>query len=151
MFTSLVDVQSGIGFIELEEDGEFTSHQFHVKVWGEQDFEERAPVAMHNTNKRAVPLTWILFDSHLMVDLIVNAKMLVNIRKVWGEDAIRVHCNGGVKIVDRSRDLPGYKTIWYKPTRIANIPLMLRATKKFQVVFDIKGGNFSGWLCQTGK
>ena len=48
----------------------------------------------------------------MKVDLISNSKMLVNIRKVGGEDAIRIHCNSGVKIVDRVSDLPGYGSVW---------------------------------------
>ena len=67
--------------------------------------------------------------------------MLVNIRKVWGEDAIRVHCNSGVNIADRVGDLPGYGTVWYEPTGIAKILSMSRATKKFWVVFNSEGGN----------
>ena len=68
--------------------------------------------------------------------------MLVNIRKVRGKDAIRVQCNSGLNIVDRVGDLPGYGTVWYKLTGIANIFLMSRAMKKFQVVFDSEGRNF---------
>ena len=75
--------------------------------------------------------------------MIANPKMLVNISKVQGKDAIRVHCNIRVKILDRVGDLSGYGTVWYKPTGIANILLMSRATKKFWVVFDSEGGNFS--------
>ena len=63
---------------------------------------------MHNTTGCTLPLTWLLLGSQLTVDLIVNAKMLVNVRKMRGKDSIRVHCNSGVKVVDRVRDLPGY-------------------------------------------
>ena len=56
-----------------------------------------------------------------MVELIATPKMPLNIREVRGEDAIRVHCNSGVKIVDRVGDLTGYGTIWYKTIGIANI------------------------------
>ena len=66
----------------------------------------------HNATGRAVPLSWLVLDSHLTVDLIATPKMLLNIRKVRGEDAIRVHCNRGVKIVDRVGDLPGYRNFW---------------------------------------
>ena len=59
--------------------------------------------------------------------MIANPKMLVNISKVQGKDAIRVHCNIRVKILDRVGDLSGYGTVWYKPTGIANILLMSRA------------------------
>ena len=106
---------------------------------------------MHNNTGREVPLKWILLDIQSTVDLIVNAKMLVNIGTVQGEDAIGVHCNRGVKIVDRVGGLPGYGTVWYEPTGIANILSMLRATKKFRVVFDSEGGNFSGWSSRTEK
>ena len=67
--------------------------------------------------------------------------MLVNIRKVRGEDAIRLHCNSSVKIMGRVGNLPGYGTVWYELTGIANFLLMLRTTNKFRVVFDRKGGN----------
>ena len=37
---------------------------------------------MHNTTGCVVPLTWLLLESQLTMDLIANAKMLVKIRKV---------------------------------------------------------------------
>ena len=97
---------------------------------------------MHNTTGRAVPLTWLLLNSQSKVDLISNEKNLVNIRRVRGEDAIRVHCNSGANIVDRFGDIPGYGTVWCEPTGIANILSMSKATKKIQVVFDSEGGIF---------
>ena len=142
MFTSFVDVQSGLDFSELLEDDEFTWHQFHVEGWGARDFEGHAPAAMHNATGRAVPLTWILLDSQSMVDLIANPKILVNIRNLRGEDTIRVHCNSRIKIVDRSGDLPGYRNVWYKLTGISNILSMSRVKRKYQVVFDSEGGKF---------
>ena len=78
-----------------------------------------------------MPLTWLLLDSQYMVDLIANTRILLNIRKVWSKDAIRVNCNSGFKVVDRVSDLPSYGTVWYEPTGIANIISMLMATKKF--------------------
>ena len=65
--------------------------------------------------------------------------MLLNIRKVRRKDAIRVHCNSAVNVVDRVGDLPGYGTVWYEPIGIANILSMSRATKKLLVIFDIEG------------
>ena len=106
---------------------------------------------MHKSAWRAVALTWLLLYSHLMVDLIPNPKMLLNIRKVRSEDAIRMHCNSGVNSVDRVGDLPGYGTVWYEPTGIANILYMSRATKKFRVVFDSEGENFSVLSSRTGR
>ena len=68
-------------------------------------------MAMHNNTRRALHLTWLLLDSQLTVDLIANPKMLINIRKMRGKDAIQEHCNSGAKIMDRVSDLPGYGTI----------------------------------------
>ena len=141
MFTSSGDEPSETDFSEFGEDDEFTWHQFHIKGWGAQDFEGHAPVVMHNDTGRVVPLTWIFLDCQSTVDLITNPRMLLNIRKVWREDAIRVHCNSGFKVMDRIGDLPGYGTVWYEPIGIANILAMSRATKKFRVIFDSEGGN----------
>ena len=58
-------------------------------------------VVMHNDTGRAVPLTWLLLDSQSTVDLIAKQKMLLNIRRVLIENAICVHCNSGVKVMDR--------------------------------------------------
>ena len=142
MFTSSGEGPLGIDFIELVEDDEFTWHQSHVEGWGARDFEGHATVVMNNDTGRAVPLTWILLDSQSMVDLIANSRILLNIRRVRSKDAIRVHCNSGVKVVDRIGKLPGYETFWYELTRIANILSMLKATKKFRVIFDSEGRNF---------
>ena len=101
-------------------------------------------MAIHNATRQAVPLTWLLLDIQSMVDFIANPKMLLNIRKARSEDAKRVHCNSRVKVVDRDGELSGYGTVWYEPTGIANIISMSRATKKFRVVFDSEGRNFSG-------
>ena len=105
---------------------------------------------MHRAIRQAVTLTWLLLNSQSTVDLIANPKMLLNTRKVQGEDAICVHCNSGVKIVYRVGDLPGYGNVWYKPKGIANIILMLRATKKFWVIFNIEGGNCF-WMVLTDR
>ena len=77
--------------------------------------------------------------------------MVVNIRTVRGKDAIRVHFNSGVNIVDSVDDLPGYGTVWYKPTGVVNILSMARATKKFWVVSDSEDRSFSGWSSWTGE
>ena len=99
-------------------------------------------MALHNSTGRAVPRTSLLLDSQLTIDLISNSKILVNTRKVRGKEVIRGHCNSRVKIVERVSNLPGYGTVWYKPTGISNTLLMLRATKKFWVVFNIEGKIF---------
>ena len=67
---------------------------------------------------------------------------MLNIKKVWSKDTICVHCNSGFKVMDRVGDLPGYRTVYYKPTGIANILSRSGATKKFRVIFNSEGGNF---------
>ena len=109
--------------------------------WGSRDFEGHATVVMHNDTGQAVPLTLLILKIQSTVDLIANPRILLNIRRVRSEDAFRVHCNSEVKVVDRIGELPGYGTVWYEPTGIANILSMLRATKKFRVIFDSEGGN----------
>ena len=126
-------------------------HQFHVKDWGAQDFEYHRPENLHNSTSCAVPLRWILLNSQLTVDLIANDKMLANIRIVQVKYAIRVHYNSGVKVVNIIVYLPGYGAVWYKLTGISNILLVSRVTKKFRVVLDREGGNFSKWSHWKGK
>ena len=126
MFKSSGDEQLGTYFSELGENDEFTWHQSHVEGWGARDFEGHTTVVMHNDTGRAVPLTWLLLDSQSTVDLIANPRMLLNIRRVRSENAIRVHCNSGVKKMDGIGELPGYGTVWFEPTGIANILSILR-------------------------
>ena len=57
MFTSSGEEPLGTDFSELEEDDEFTWHQFHIKGWGVRDFEGHVTVVVHNNTGRAVPLT----------------------------------------------------------------------------------------------
>ena len=151
MFTSSGDKPSGTDFIELREDNNFMWHQFHIEGWVTGDFKEHALVVMHNDNRRAVPLTCLLLDSQLTVDPITKPRMLLNIRKVRSEDAIRVHFNSRFKVVDRVGNLPGYGTVLYEPTGIANILSMSRSTKKFRVIFDSEGGNFQDGPTRQGN
>ena len=85
---------------------------------------------------------WILLDSQSTVDLITNPKILVYIRMVRDKDVIRVHYNSGSKVVNQVGKLPVYVTVWYEPTGIANTLSISRVTRKYQGVFDSKGGNF---------
>ena len=70
-------------------------------------------MVMYNNTGRAVSLTWLLLDSQSTVDLIADPRMLLNIRRMRSEEAIQVHCNSGVKVVERIGELPGYGTVWY--------------------------------------
>ena len=141
IFTPSLDSTSGVYCREMGECNKFTWHQFHVEGWGAREFEGHAPGTIHNKTGRAVPLTWLLLDIQPTVGLIAKKNMLVNIRTVRGKDSISVHCKNNAKIVDRVGDLTSYVTIWYKPTGIANILSMSRATKTIRVVFDSEGRN----------
>ena len=112
------------------------------EVWGAQDFEGHGTVALHNNTSSALLLKWILLNSQRTVDLIANANILVNIWTVRDEDAIRVHFNSRVKLVNQACDLPRYGTVWYKATGIENILSMSRMNRRYQIVFDSKVGKF---------
>ena len=79
------------------------------------------------------------------MDLIANVKILVNIRKVRGKDAIRVNCNSRVDIVDKDDDPPGYRTVWYELTGIANILSMSRSTRNFGLFSKSSAGIVVVW------
>ena len=107
MFTSSGEETLRTDLSELGEDNKFTWHQSQVEGWGARDFEGHATVVMHNNTGQSVPLTWLLLDSQSTMDLISNPRMLLNIRRVQSKDGIRVHCNSGVKVVDRIGELSG--------------------------------------------
>ena len=88
MFTSSVDQTLGADFSEMGEGNDFTWYQLHVKGWVAQDFLVHATVNMHNNTGRAVPLTWILLDSQLTVDLIAKRKKISEHQKNTGR---RIH------------------------------------------------------------
>ena len=85
---------------------------------------------MHNATRRGVTITWVFLNSQLTVYLIANPIMLLNIRKVRSKDAIHVHYNSGVKVVDRVSDLPGYGTVRYEPTGIEKKSFYIEGDKK---------------------
>ena len=101
--------------------------------------------------RRSSDLSCHVGDSQSTVYLTANPRMLLKTRKVRSKDAILMHCNSGVKVLDRVGYLPGYGTVWYEPTGIYNILSMSRVTKKFRVTFDSEGGNFSGWSYRIGR
>ena len=142
MFTYTPSSTPGADFSKIGKGEKFSWHQFHTAVWGARNFEGHVLVALHNSTGQAVPLTWLLLDVQTTVDIITNPGIMVKNWFVPDEDAIYFHCNSGVKAVNQASDPPGYGTEWYEPTGIANILLMSRMTRKYQVVFDSKVGNF---------
>ena len=77
----------------------------------------------HHGNKDAgmVPITWLLLNSQLTLDLISEMSMLTNIRTLNINQAIRMHCNIGTNIVNRVVEMAGYGTVWYETNSIVNI------------------------------
>ena len=114
ILTSSGDEPFGTEYSELVEEDKFTWNQFHVKGLGARDFEGHTTVVMHNDTGQAVALRWLLLDSQSTVELITNSRMLLNTRRMRIEDAIRIHCNIGVEVVDGIGDLLGYDTVWYE-------------------------------------
>ena len=45
--------------------------------------------------------------------------------------------------MNRVGNLPGYGTVWFKPTGITTILSVYRTMKKFRVVFDSESGVFN--------
>ena len=82
---------------------------------------------------------WILLDSQSTVDVFYNVRLLRNIRKV--NRTLDIHCNAGVVSTDMVGYLPGYGTVWYHPTGIANILLLSRSSKIFTIKDDSANGN----------
>ena len=48
-------------------------------------------------------------------------------------------------------DLPGYGTVWYHPTGIANILSLSRAIKIFTITYDSANGNQSRMHKENGE
>jgi Zinc knuckle len=66
-----------------------------------------------------IPDTWILLDNQSTIDVFVNAKLLKNIRV--SNTSMTIHCTAGTVETNLVGELPGYGTVWYHPTGIANI------------------------------
>ena len=79
MFISTQSSSLGEDSSDLDKGDELLWHQLHTKAWRARDFEGNVPVALCNITGREVPLTWILLDSQLIIDIIDNPRMLVNI------------------------------------------------------------------------
>eukprot|EP00934_Nitzschia_sp_Nitz4_P008987 Nitzschia sp. Nitz4//scaffold353_size16344//11151//16190//NITZ4_008865-RA/size16344-processed-gene-0.13-mRNA-1//1//CDS//3329548925//8977//frame0 len=89
-----------------------------------------------------IPKTWILLDSQSTVDLFCNEGLLTNIRE--SNTDMNIHCNAGVRKINKIGDLPGYGPVWYDPQAIANILSLRNVKTKYSVVYDSnKDGSFT--------
>jgi hypothetical protein len=84
--------------------------------------------------------TWILLDSQSTIDVFANRNLLKNIRK--SEKPMIIHCTAGVVQTHLIGTLPGYGTVWYHPTGIANILSLARVREAgYIVTYSSKDGN----------
>ena len=79
---------------------------------------------------------WILLDSESTIDIVSDKRLLINVRKVEKGKEMRCFTNGGYHDSDMIGDLPGYGTVWYNPTSIANILSLARVSKNRRVTMD---------------
>jgi len=57
------------------------------------------------------------------------------------DTAIKIHCNAGISTTNMVGDLPGYGTVWYHESGIANIFSLANVMKNHTVEFNSESGN----------
>ena len=85
-------------------------------------------------DKAGIPDNWILLDSQSTVDVFKNKKLLKNICDA--KEALSLHFNAGIAMVNKIRDQLGYGTVWFYEDGIANILALSNVEKKYQVTYD---------------
>jgi hypothetical protein len=79
-------------------------------------------------------------DSQSTVDVFSNAMLLKDIHE--SESSMKIHCTAGVTATNLVGTLPGYGTVWYHPTGIANILSLARVCKAgYDVSYSSSNGN----------
>ena len=97
-------------------------------------------IALNNGQSNRIPKTWILLDNQSTVDVFHNPDLLERIR-VSTQGHMDIHCNAGVTSTNLVGDLPGYGTVWYHPTGIANILSLNKVKSKYKVTYDSSDEN----------
>jgi hypothetical protein len=75
-----------------------------------------------------------LLDNRSTLSLFWNPNMVKNIRE-W-KSSLELATNTGTKTTKQVADTPGFGTVWYDETAIANIFGLLDLKKKHRITFD---------------
>ena len=116
------------------EDPTQSMFQFLQLGWGKEH-----QVVSLNQPSNPVPDNWILLDNQSTADIFHNRALLQNIRK--STSTMRIHCNAGVASTNLIGDLPGYGTVWFYPSGIANILSLANVMRRYCVTYDSTTGN----------
>jgi hypothetical protein len=93
--------------------------------------------SLHNNGKQWASNTKedsILLDNGSMLSLLGNPKMVTNIRE--SKTTLELATNAGTRTTKKIADVPGYGTVWYDETAIANIFGLSKLKKKHRVTYD---------------
>jgi hypothetical protein len=75
-----------------------------------------------------------LLDNGSTLSLFGNPNMVTNIRE--SKTTLELVTNAGTKTTKQIADVPGYGTVWYDETTIANIFGLSDLKKKHRITFD---------------
>ena len=84
--------------------------------------------------RNGIPTSWILLDNQSTVDVFANCHLL---HHIWTVGAtMQIHCNAGISHTNQVGNLPGYRTVWFHPSGIANILSLSHVKQKYHMTFD---------------
>jgi hypothetical protein len=93
--------------------------------------------SLHNNGKQSASNTKedsILLDNGSTLSLFGNPNMVTNIREY--KPTLELSTNAGARTTKKIADVPGYGTVWYDKTAIANICGLSKLKKKNRVTYD---------------
>jgi hypothetical protein len=90
-------------------------------------------------NGGRIPKHWVLLDSQSTTDAYSNPELLKDIHEVRG--SLTIHTQTGKAVTKLKGTVPGYGTVWFCPSGIANILSLANVAKTMEVKFDSSSGN----------